>query len=43
MMLALAAALYDQARFDVGEDAQQLGIAIEPDVVVQAFLRNVSA
>jgi len=43
MMLDLAATLYDQARFDVGGDPQQLGVAIEPEVVVQAFLRNVSA
>jgi len=43
MMLDLAATLYDQACFDVGEDPQHLGVAIEPDVVVQAFLRHVSA
>jgi hypothetical protein len=43
MMLDVAAELYDQARFDVGEDAQQLGVAIAPDVVVQAFLRKVAA
>jgi hypothetical protein len=43
MMIDLAAELYDQARFEASEDQQALGIAIEPDVVVQAFLRRVSA
>jgi hypothetical protein len=43
MMIDLAAELYDQARFEASEDQQELGIAIEPDVVVQAFLRRVSA
>ncbi|WP_256868497.1 hypothetical protein [Candidatus Entotheonella palauensis] len=43
MMLDLAAELYDQARFDASEDQQQLGVAIEPDAVVQAFLRTVSS
>ncbi len=43
LMLELAAALYDQTEFDASEDRQQLGVSIEPDVVVQAFLRAVSA
>lgn len=43
MMLGLAAELYDQARFDASENRQQLGVWIEPEVVVHAFLRAVSA
>ncbi len=43
MMLDLAAALYDQAQFDAREDGQELAIAIDPEVVVHAFLRAVSA
>jgi hypothetical protein len=43
MMLDLAAVLYDQARFDASEDPQQLGVAIEPEVIVRAFLQTVSA
>lgn len=43
MMLALAAELYGQARFDASEDRQQLGVSIDPEVVVQAFFRTVSA
>ena len=42
MMLEMAATLFDQAQFDASEDQQKLAISIEPDVVVQTFLRTVS-
>lgn len=43
LMLALAVELYDQTEFDASEDRQQLGVSIDPDLVVQAFFRSVPA
>ncbi len=39
MALALAAQLYEQARFDTSEEQQQLAVAIDSDIVIEAFLQ----
>ncbi len=40
VLLRLAAQLYEQADFEASDNQQQLAVAIDPDVVVRAFVED---